>query len=102
MDKNKIIDKSKIPFYQSKLAQSFIDFELNEYQKNNIQTDLKSIEYDLKCGLSIDDIALCDAVSILVSVDLKKAHQAAEAIRDPSSRESAERSIRCYQERCFP
>lgn len=94
-------DKTKIPFYASKLAQSFIDFELNEWQKNSIHVDPDNIDYRLKRGCSIDDIGLLDAVSFLLSHNLDKARKAANLIKDPITKETAERDILCYEERCI-
>jgi len=87
------MDKNKIPFYASELAQSFIDFELSEYEKNNIHTDIR--------GYSIDDIGLYDAVNILVSHDIAKARKAAGLIKDAELREAAERDILCFEDRCI-
>jgi len=100
MDKN-TMDKSKIPFYASKLAQSFIDFELSEWEKNNITTEQRMIDRMIKNNYTFDDIGLMDAVDILRSRDSKKARQAASTIQNPEGKQDAERSIRCFEERCI-
>lgn len=96
-----MIDKSKIPFYASKLAQSFIDFELSESGQGSLRKDQRSISYMLNQGYSIDDLGLMDAVNILCSHDIKKARKAAASIRHPEAKKTAERSIRCWEERCI-
>ncbi|MEW6378604.1 MAG: hypothetical protein AB1611_03230 [bacterium] len=95
------MDKSKIPFYASSLAQSFIDFELGEVGQENLIHDQQSISYMLKQGYSIDDLGLMDAVNILRAHDIEKARKAAALIQHPEGKASAERSIRCFQERCI-
>ncbi|MEW5803733.1 MAG: hypothetical protein AB1847_16690 [bacterium] len=95
------MDRSKIPFYASQKAQSFINFELSTYEKENITTDPGMVEHLMKSGYTVDDIGLLDAVNILCAHNVGKARQAARSIQHQSARQSATRSILCFEDRCI-
>lgn len=93
--------KKDIPFYASALAQSFINFEPDEDERENINDDPELIKSMLAAGYTIDDIALLDVVDMICWRSTKKAEQAAKKIKHKEARQDAERCIECYRDRCI-